>query len=299
MQSLPVLQSLPLKISKYPHYSPKLIPTFRPTLSVKTPHFRCSSSSGGGNEPSISDESISRMVDELLKREENKQLLDGLNEASRRVDRAREAMAEIEKQEAKALRAKEDVSQLESRKLEIAESQRELLEARTMVDKAQCSLSLNTDENGPEYARGEEINKSEERLESAKAATVSAVIGTLASLPISLYQDTSYAQLSLHLAIIFVSCALFGVTFRYTVRRDLDNIQLKTGTSAAFGFVRGLAALGAGKPLELDISSLISYSLDGAVYVSESVFIFLSASIALDFCFKTQLLSPFPERKAK
>jgi len=123
--------------------------------------------------------------------------------------------------------------------LKIAESQRELLEARTMVDKAQRSLSLNTDENGPEDARGEEINKSEERLESAKAATVSAVVGTLASLPISLYQDTSYAQLSLHLAIIFVSCALFGITFRYTVRRDLDNIQLKTGTSAAFGFVRG------------------------------------------------------------
>lgn len=235
------------------------------------------------------------MVEELLKREENRDLLDGLEEASRRVDRAREAMADIERREAEAAQAKKLVSQLKNRELEIAESQRELLEARAMVDEAKRSLSVNIDDNRDDSV--EEINKAVERLESVKAASVSAVVGTLASLPISLYQDSSVVQLTNHLAIIFISCALFGVTFRYAVRRDLDNIQLKLGTSAAFGFVRGLAALSAGKPLELNLGSLISYSFDGAVLISEGVFIFLSASIALDFCFKTRLLSPFPARK--
>ena len=63
----------------------------------------------------------------------------------------------------------------------------------------------------------------------------------------------------------FVSCGLFGVTFRYAVRRDLDNIQLKTGTSAAFGFVKGLATLGRGPPLEFDTGSLLSHAFDGVL----------------------------------
>lgn len=84
--------------------------------------------------------------------------------------------------------------------------------------------------------------KDKERLQSVKAALLSAVIGTLAELPISLSRVTSNSQLILPLAITFASCALFGVTFRYAIRRDLDNFQLKSGTSAAFGFVKGTSA---------------------------------------------------------
>lgn len=279
------LQSLPLKISTR-HYSPKLKPAFR---------LRCSSG-GGGDDRSLAGEAVSGMVDEILKREENKALLDGLEEASRRVERAREAMADIERRKFEASQAKEIVSQLENRKLDIEKSQRELLEARAMVDKAERSLSTNINSEDDE---GEAIDKALERVESIKTASVSAITGTLAALPIYMYQDTSYIQLALHLATIFISCALFGVTFRYTVRRDLDNVQLKAGTSAAFGLVRGFAALGAEKLLELDASSLVSFSIDGTVLVFESIFIFLSASIALDFCLKTRLLSPFPVRKSE
>lgn len=82
--------------------------------------------------------------------------------------------------------------------------------------------------------------KDKERLQSVKAASISAIVGTLAELPISLSRVTSNSQLILPLAIAFVSCALFGVTFRYAIRRDLDNFQLKAGTSAAFGFVKGI-----------------------------------------------------------
>lgn len=122
--------------------------------------------------------------------------------------------------------------------LKIAECQREILEARAMVEEAENFLSL--DVNGTGSIGNVDIDREEERWESVKAASVSAVVGTLAGLPISLSQVSSNFQLILPLAITFVSCALFGVTFRYTIRRDLDNIQLKTGTSAAFGFVKGI-----------------------------------------------------------
>lgn len=110
-----------------------------------------------------------------------------------------------------------------------------------MVEEAERSLSLNVgDGDGFSSTDGEGVDTDKERLESIKAALISAVVGTLAGLPISLTQVSSSTQLLLPLSVTFISCALFGVTFRYAVRRDLDNFQLKTGTSAAFGFVKGI-----------------------------------------------------------
>lgn len=112
-----------------------------------------------------------------------------------------------------------------------------------MVEEAERSLSLNVD--GPEggnafmWSKTEEIDRDEERWESTKAASISALVGTFAGLPICFTQVTNFTQLILPLAINFISCALFGVTFRYAVRRNLDDVQLKTGTAAAFGVVKG------------------------------------------------------------
>lgn len=120
--------------------------------------------------------------------------------------------------------------------LKIAECQRAISEARDMVEEAERSLA----QGDGDASESKEIDRNEERLESIKAALVSAVVGTLAGLPLSLTQVTSSSQLILPVAINFVSCALFGVTFRYTIRSDLDNVQLKTGTFAAFGLVKGM-----------------------------------------------------------
>lgn len=111
-----------------------------------------------------------------------------------------------------------------------------------MVEKAERSLSINGVGEGDWLTnmKSESINRDEERFESIKASSISAVVGTLAGVPLSLTQVTSYSQLILPLGITFISCALFGVTFRYAIRRDLDNFQLKSGTSAAFGFVKGI-----------------------------------------------------------
>ncbi|XP_057978130.1 uncharacterized protein LOC131164725 isoform X2 [Malania oleifera] len=231
---------------------------------------RCSNSESEGREINGFKESLSGMVgkrvEELMNREENKGLLEGLEEASQRVERAQKELAKIQMQENEATMLRNYVDQLENRASEIAGCQTEILEARTMVKEAEHSLLLDTDRIGDQDVsveqKREETDKDEERWESIKAAFVSALTGTLVGLPISLTQVTSSPQLVLPLAVTFISCALFGVTFRYAIRRDLDNVQLKTGTSAAFGFVKGLATLAGGPPLELDAGSFLSHAFD-------------------------------------
>lgn len=85
-----------------------------------------------------------------------------------------------------------------------------------------------------------EMKKKKEKLESIKAASISAIVGTLVSLPISLTHVTNTYQLIVSTAITIITCALYGATYRYTIRRDLDDFHLKNGTSAAFGIVKGI-----------------------------------------------------------
>lgn len=123
----------------------------------------------------------------------------------------------------------------------IAECQREISEAKALIEEAEGSLSLN--DALPFMGMGmesEEIDdRDRERWESVKAASISALVGSFAGLPICFTQVTNTTQLLLPLAINFICCALFGVTFRYAIRRNLDDVQLKTGVTAAFGVVKG------------------------------------------------------------
>ncbi|KAF5729773.1 hypothetical protein HS088_TW20G00137 [Tripterygium wilfordii] len=270
------------------------------TSLPRAPLFKCRSDSGARetNGDSLKD-ALSGMVDqqvgEILNREENRDLLEGLEKASRRVEIAKRELAEIEKRELEEKLLRNYINQLEIKASEVAECQREISVARSMIDEAERSILQATKEVGN---GSDGLNRDEERWESVKAASISAVVGTIAGLPICFTQVTSSSQLILPLAITFASCALFGVTFRYTVRRDLDNIQLKTGTAAAFSIVKGLGTLGRGPPLELNTESFLSHFYDGALRISENLLIFVFAAVAIDFCFKMMLLSPFPMRSA-
>lgn len=62
---------------------------------------------------------MNQQVEELLNREENKVLLDGLNEAAQRVETAKRELAEIERQELEAKQLRDYVNQLESRAFEV------------------------------------------------------------------------------------------------------------------------------------------------------------------------------------
>ncbi|ESQ54928.1 hypothetical protein EUTSA_v10025762mg [Eutrema salsugineum] len=259
-----------------------------------SPEENAANSSDGGDLKKSLSGIVGNQVEELLSREENRSLLDGLEKASMRVDIAKRELAEIERQEIEAKLLQDYVNKLESRASEIAECQQEIVAARSMVEEAERSLSLAENEAIGTSENGYTIDKDKERVESAKAAVVAAAVGTVAELPFALSQVSSIEQLVLPLGVAFASCALFGVTFRYAVRRDLDDSHLKSGAVAAFGFVKGLGMLSRGPPLELSWESLASHGIDGAVLVSQSVLIFAFASIGLDFCFKMKLLRPFP-----
>ena len=58
-------------------------------------------------------------MEELLNREENRVLLDGLEKASQRVEKARRELAEIERQELEAAQLRNYINQLESRAAEV------------------------------------------------------------------------------------------------------------------------------------------------------------------------------------
>ncbi|KAK2981913.1 hypothetical protein RJ640_019133 [Escallonia rubra] len=210
------------------------------TVKCNSNNNDCSPSEKGSLKDVLSG-MVDQRVEELLNKEENRGLLDGLGKATERVEIARRELAEIKKQEIEAQQLRDYINQLENRASEIAECQRDITEARALVEEAERSLTVDGVGGRDAFTEIEleAINKNEERWESIKAASISAVVGTLAGLPISLTQVTSFPQLILPSAITFVSCALFGVTFRYAVRRDFDNFQLKNGTAAAFGFVKG------------------------------------------------------------
>ncbi|XP_010538852.1 PREDICTED: uncharacterized protein LOC104813055 [Tarenaya hassleriana] len=291
-------RSLPLKpnpviSSSIPFQNPEQSNLRAPKSSLfrRTQNWKCRSSSESSGDRDLKDSLsgiVGKQVEELLSREENKGLLDGLEKASMRVEMARRELAEIERQELEAKLLQDYVNQLETRASEIAECQQEIIAARSKIEEAERSLSM------AENPTGESVDRDKERIESVKAAVIAAAIGTVAEIPIALSQVSSIEQLILPLGIAFVSCALFGVTFRYSVRRDLDDFHLKTGTTLAFGFVKGLGMLSVGPPLELSSESLVSHALDGALLVSQSLLIFAFASVGLDFCFKTRLLKPFP-----
>ncbi|XP_074317669.1 uncharacterized protein LOC141653723 [Silene latifolia] len=283
---LPSNLGLRLRPQSSPIHTPLLTASPRSSNSIRWSTVKCSTNpeqqEAGGLKKALS-KIVDDRVEELLLKDENKELLDKLNKASERVELAREELANIQRQEIEALQMRDYVDQLETRASQIAECQKEVLEARKILEQAEDSLESNVD-----------ALQTEERLESVKAALISGLVGTLAAVPIYLSQLDVSPQLLLQLGISFASCALFGVTFRYAVRRDLDNIQLKTGTAAAFAFVKGLATLGAASPLELNSESLLSHAIDAAVFVSQDLLIFVFAAVSLDFCFKTRVISPFP-----
>jgi hypothetical protein len=207
--------------------------------------FKCRNSNSSNSNNSSDDndfkDALSGMmgeqVEELLSREENKVLMDRLEKASQRVENAKTELAFIQKQELALKQFKDYTQQLEGKASQIAQSQREISEAKAMLEEAERNLLLNGRRRGG--AQEQEIDRDEERLESLKAASISALAGTFSWLPLCFAQSTTTTQLLLSLAINFISCALFGVTFRYTVRTNLDDFQLKTGVAAAFAVVKG------------------------------------------------------------
>ncbi|KAH7443728.1 hypothetical protein KP509_02G048300 [Ceratopteris richardii] len=147
---------------------------------------------------------------------------------------------------------------------------------------------------------GEEIiDKDVERKESAKAAGVAGVVGSLAVIPFySLTGDLDNVEIILKTGMAFISCALFGLTYRYVVRRDLINTQLRAGCIAAFALVRCFAQVDAARLLsnisQKEITELLS---TGSLFAAESIAIFSFAAVGLEYCMQQGIVSPFPSKR--
>lgn len=106
---------IPLKLSTlHPHSS-----------AARSLTLRCTGGDGSSEkgEPRSLKDALSGMVDarleELLSREENRVLLDGLEQATQRVEMAKKELAEIERQEVEAKAMRDYINQLESRAAEV------------------------------------------------------------------------------------------------------------------------------------------------------------------------------------
>ncbi|CEJ45452.1 hypothetical protein [Umezakia ovalisporum] len=135
-----------------------------------------------------------------------------------------------------------------------------------------------------------------ERLESLKAGTVAGSSLCLAFLITSLVNTLILAKYFPTLSslqadinwrwwlsggIAAFSGLLFGVTYRYIIRRD-QNPQLKSGGVLAFGLVRGLT--------QIDCAGTV---LPNLVQAAESVCWFTMGAIAVDTAIHNGWIQPF------
>ncbi|MEG3881575.1 hypothetical protein QT972_29860 [Microcoleus sp. herbarium7] len=85
---------------------------------------------------------------------------------------------------------------------------------------------------------------------------------------------------------------LFGVTYRYAIRRDV-NPQLKSGAVLAFGLVRAFGQLDAGLSFEGGKMPALQKLLPFAVGGVESVVFFAIAGLVLDWAIGRSWIKPF------
>ncbi|KAL4421367.1 hypothetical protein ABPG75_010658 [Micractinium tetrahymenae] len=187
------------------------------------------------------DDSISASVERLMQDPENAARLARVTEAAQRVA---ELQAESERLAAEmAAAAADQAASAEAAERRGAEAAAKLMAEAEVAAKAKLLQAAQLQAESAEAARRKwagDIDEDAERLESAKAAAAAAIGGAAAALPLAFSEGTGTGAALLALATAGVASALLGVTYRYAVRQDAGNLQLKAGVVAAFGLVRGL-----------------------------------------------------------
>jgi hypothetical protein len=210
------------------------------------------------------------------------------SELSRRGSAASDELAKTQEAALAELEAKSQaVLRAEAKMREIA-AEREALEAEAKTSGGGENMS----KKKWGASVGDDVDENAERVESAKAAACSAIFGTALSAPLLLSQSPGGFVTAESLGGVFVSTALFGVVYRYAVRDDFGNDQLKFGVLGAFGLTRGLGEA----DVYLHGSDATSFSswAEAALLAGESVLTFAFAYAALEYGFKNDYLKPFP-----
>lgn len=134
------------------------------------------------------------------------------------------------------------------------------------------------------------IDETAEKMESGKAAAIAGAGGAALATPLVLSQGGDVVSLGF----VALSCAVFGVTYRYAVRRDLGNNELKGGVVGAFGLARGLSAA----DVYLRAASLagdveVATYAQAALLAGQGVLTYAFAAVALEQAFARGFLKPF------
>jgi hypothetical protein len=260
-------------------------------------------------EENNADFSAEEMIQQLLSNDPDaQQRVERVSDAARRV-------AELQMEQARLAQALSDAQGSDAASAELRErraneaaknmiAEAEAKAAELLLKKAELEAQSAT---AVRESAAAEADKEAERVETAKAGAAAAVGGAASSLPLII---SSFSSSTTALGALFsfggagASAFLFGLVYRYALRQDMSNTQLKGGVVAAFGLVRGigqasqiiLAALNGNSEGSSSTSasdSLIDTLGSAAAAMGESILLFAFASVALEFAFQREWVKPF------
>lgn len=252
-----------------------------PVSFMRLKHIRTRTQYGSINsEDGETDDAIQKAVSEML---------ESSPESMKRITDAANKVAELQMEqqrlidEMKALEGED-----EGQGVVLAEA-----EAAGMIAEAEAQaaeLLLKAAELQAASAKAERMEGEDEinRIESIKAGVFSGVGGCLSTLPFVFASTTGASRVEIlaNLGVVAVSSFLFGVVYRYAVRSDVGNTQLKGGVVGAFGLVRGLSmaqeVIGTGSD---GYTSFPGVDVVGAaaIMMGQSMILFGFCSAALEF----------------
>lgn len=147
----------------------------------------------------------------------------------------------------------------------------------------------------------------QQRIDSGKSLVLGAIVGSLASAPVSfvhdvlLDQEASLAQWEFDTDAAALTGGLFAIVYRYCIRQD-ENPQLQQGVIGAFAILRTLSRLripgyctaiplNCGEPLGIfDWGVLLQLAVNGV----ESAILFGFTALAIDIALEKGYISKFP-----
>eukprot|EP01026_Neomeris_dumetosa_P070128 TRINITY_DN696_c1_g2_i6.p2 TRINITY_DN696_c1_g2~~TRINITY_DN696_c1_g2_i6.p2 ORF type:complete len:236 (+),score=45.73 TRINITY_DN696_c1_g2_i6:161-868(+) len=187
-------------------------------------------------QPGVSRQELEDMALKILREDPEKSAqLDRLAEAEQRVADLVEKQKKIQDEYEQALKGvseelsdKEQKAQEKAADLKVLAAQKEIEVAQLELESAQLQQNKWQDE----------VSEELERSESVKAGGSAVVGGLLTSVPLALVSGSSKLTAGADVFTGIISCALFGVVYRYALRQDINNVQLKGGVIAAFGLTR-------------------------------------------------------------
>ena len=153
---------------------------------------------------------------------------------------------------------------------------------------------------GPKWSTA--VNEFRERAESAKAAVVGGVVGSVSFAPFDFLNHLgAVEQWEFNTDAAALESALFAVVYRYATRED-ENPQLKQGAVGAFVLVRTLALVqvpGYCQALPLDCGAPFGYLNFNMIFQLAQGFVESSAAfgataLALEYLARRGLVGRFP-----